>query len=206
MYAGKHAFFAGEHYSRTICSAKSRTRINSRLDSCVALAKNLNFEPRIDVSARIPRGRREREEGRYPRAPHAISTSLIELSCLLYLDGDMMAERMTTSGLRTVIRKVTMCLRVWDWSLRLSLYSRLSTNSSASNPFPSPRRGAAPRSRSSFCFSLPSPRSLTLHPLHRLVLATFPRNGFPGNSTRCYTTCPPVPPPPSYLVAVVILN
>lgn len=62
----------------------------------------------------VLKGREGRGGGsrRYPRTAHAISTSLIELSCLLYLDGGMMAERMTTSGLRTVIKKVTMCLRV----------------------------------------------------------------------------------------------
>lgn len=45
------------------------------------------------------------------RIVHAISTPLIELPCLLH-SGGMMAARMTTSGLRTVIRKVTVCLRL----------------------------------------------------------------------------------------------
>lgn len=48
---------------------------------------------------------------------HAISTSLIELPCLLHLGG-MMAARMTTSGLRTVIRKVTVRIRLRDQRLR----------------------------------------------------------------------------------------
>lgn len=48
---------------------------------------------------------------------HAISTSLIELPCLLHLGG-MMAVRMTTSGLRTVIRKVTVRIRLRDQRLR----------------------------------------------------------------------------------------